>query len=210
MIGSVRSSALSLLPQAILRMRQQYSDLKINLKVSLSANLISDVALGRLDTAVVAEHMALPSALRWSPFLREPLHIIAPAGTPDMSGLDMLRTQPFIHFRSAVPLANLIDTEIARLSVVTHDAAEIDTIGAIVSCVENGLGISVVPHGALHGIVPGRVITRPVGSPQVYRQIGMIERTVSPRAQIIEEIHEVLADLSGEHGLSRRLQTQTE
>lgn len=203
-IGSVRSSALNLLPEAIQRMHLLYPDLKVNLRVSLSANLISDVALGRLDAAVVADHMALPHALRWSPFLREPLHIIAPPGTRDMTGTDLLKTQPFIRFRSAVPLANLIDAEIARKGIVTHDIAEIDTIGAIVTCVENGLGISVVPHVALRGLAEKRLVIRPFGSPPVYRQIGLIERTVAPRGRIIEDLHEALADLSGEHGLSRR------
>ena len=51
MLGSVRSSALNLLPRAIVQMRNQYPDLKTNLRVSLSSTLIADVASGRLDAA---------------------------------------------------------------------------------------------------------------------------------------------------------------
>ncbi|MEJ2122516.1 MAG: LysR family transcriptional regulator, partial [Alphaproteobacteria bacterium] len=43
MLGSVRSSALNLLPKAIVQMRAQYPNLKTNLQVSLSSTLISDV-----------------------------------------------------------------------------------------------------------------------------------------------------------------------
>jgi len=111
MLGSVRSSALNLLPRALVQMRQRYPDLKPSLRVSLSSTLISDVAAGRLDAAIVAEHLGFPNALRWSPFLREPLWLIMPHGMESSDPIELLNTRPYIRFRSAVPLANLIDTE---------------------------------------------------------------------------------------------------
>ena len=203
MLGSVRSSALNLLPRAIVQMRQRYPELKTNLRVSLSSTLIADVASGRLDAAVVAEHVGFPGALRWSPFLREPLWLIAPAGTMPDDPITMLNTRPYVRFKSGVPLANLIDTEISRLGVVTHDIAEIDTIGSIVTCVRQGLGISIVPHVALQEPEDMNLLCLPFGEPQINRQIGIVERTASPRAEIIARLHEVLAGLCGEHGVQR-------
>ncbi|QFT01164.1 HTH-type transcriptional regulator YofA [Labrenzia sp. THAF191b] len=203
MLGSVRSSALNLLPRAIVQMRNQYPDLKTNLRVSLSSTLIADVASGRLDAAVVAEHVGIPPALRWSPFLREPLWLIAPEDTKSTDPADLLATCPFIRFRSAVPLANLIDTEISRMGIATNDIAEIDTIGSIVTCVRQGMGVSVVPHVALQEPDHQRLTKLPFGNPQVTRQIGIVERIVSPRAEIIARIHTVLAELCAPHGVSR-------
>ncbi len=204
MLGSVRSSALNLLPQAIVQMRSRYPMLKTNLRVSLSSTLIADVAAGRLDAAIVAEHVGFPNALRWSPFLREPLWLIAPKGTQSDDSLHILNTSPYVRFRSAVPLANLIDTEISRLGCVTQDVAEIDTIGAIVTCVRQGLGVSVVPHVALQEPEDLELVRLPFGQPQINRQIGIVERTVSPRGEIIARLHSVLAELCGVHGLARR------
>ena len=203
MLGSVRSSALNLLPKAIVQMRAQYPELKTNLRVSMSTSLIADVASGRLDAAVVAENLGFPPALRWSPFLREPLWLIAPKGTRQSDPVRLLSTKPYVRFRSAVPLANLIDTEISRMGIVTQDIAEIDTIGSIVTCVRQGMGISVVPHVALKEPEDGEIVRLPFGQPQVTRQIGIVERTVSPRSEIIARIHEVLAELCGEHGVRR-------
>lgn len=203
MLGSVRSSALNLLPKAIVQMRHRYPDLKTNLRVSLSATLIADVASGRLDAAVVAEHVGIPPVLRWSPFLREPLWLIAPEGTKADNPADLLANYPFIRFRSAVPLANLIDTEISRMGISTGDVAEIDTIGSIVTCVRQGMGVSVVPHVALQEPDEQKLVKLPFGKPQVTRQIGIVERIVSPRAEIIARIHEVLADLCAPHGVHR-------
>lgn len=203
MIGSVRTSALSLLPRSIKLMRKEYPDLKINLQVALSANLITDVATGRLDAAVVAEHISFPPALRWSPFLKEPLLLIAPKDTHPQSVHLMLSTLPFIRFRSGVPLATLIDTEISRMGIITNDVAEIDTIGSIVTCVRQGMGISIVPLVALEEFDDREIVRIPFGEPQVTRQIGIVERTVSPREQIVEQLHALLAELCGEHGVER-------
>lgn len=204
MLGSVRSSALNLLPQAIVQMRSRYPLLKTSLRVSLSATLIADVAAGRLDAAIVAEHVGFPNALRWSPFLREPLWLIAPKGTPSDDSLHILNTSPYVRFRSPVPLANLIDTELSRLGCITQDVAEIDTIGALVTCVRQGLGVSVVPHVALQEPEDLELVRLPFGQPQINRQIGIVERTVSPRGEIIARLHSVLAELCGVHGVARR------
>ena len=207
MLGSVRSSALNLLPRALVQMRQRYPDLKPNLRVSLSSTLIADVAAGRLDAAIVAEHLGFPSALRWSPFLREPLWLIVPHGMGSSDPIELLNTRPYIRFRSAVPLANLIDTELSRLGVVTNDVAEIDTIGSIVTCVRQGLGISVLPHVALQEPEDLNITRIPFGTPQINRQIGIVERTASPRAEIIARLHAVLSELSGEYGVDRTPRT---
>ncbi|MEZ5652823.1 MAG: LysR family transcriptional regulator [Burkholderiaceae bacterium] len=205
MLGSVRSSALNLLPRAIVQMRSQYRELKTSLRVSLSSTLIADVASGILDAAIVAEHVAFPPALRWSPFLREPLWLIAPRDTKIRTARDLLGKMPFIRFASAVPLANLIDTEISRMGIVTQDVAEIDTIGSIVTCVRQGLGVSVVPHVALQEPEDNDLMRLPFGQPQLTRQIGIVERTVSPRGEIIERLHDLLARLCGEHGVARQV-----
>jgi DNA-binding transcriptional LysR family regulator len=204
LLGSVRSSALNLLPSAMVQMRQRYPDLKPSLRVSLSSTLISDVAAGRLDAAIVAEHLGFPTALRWSPFLREPLWLILPPGVESSDPLELLNTRPYIRFRSAVPLANLIDTELSRLGVVTNDVAEIDTIGSIVTCVRQGLGISVVPHAALQEPGDMHIARLPFGSPQVIRQIGIVERTASPRTEIIARLHAVLSELCVDYGVDRQ------
>ena len=204
LLGSVRSSALNLLPSAMVQMRQRYPDLKPSLRVSLSSTLISDVAAGQLDAAIVAEHLGFPSALRWSPFLREPLWLILPPGVESSDPLELLNTRPYIRFRSAVPLANLIDTELSRLGVVTNDVAEIDTIGSIVTCVRQGLGISVVPHVALQEPGDMNIARLPFGNPQVIRQIGIVERTASPRTEIIARLHAVLSELCGDYGVDRQ------
>ncbi len=201
-IGSVRTSTIGLLPKAIVSLRAAYPDLRISLRVGLSSSMISDVHAGRLDMAIVAEHLGIPQGMVWRPFIREPLVVIAPPGTPDMSAREILETLPFVRFRSNVPLAHLIDLELSQMGIVTADTAEIDTISAIAECVAAGLGATVVPHIAIREDMHDLVI-KPFGDPQVYRQIGVVQRMTSAKMDLLDLFHDKLATLAGEFGVPR-------
>jgi DNA-binding transcriptional LysR family regulator len=201
-IGSVRTSAISLLPRAIVKLRAVHPELRMKLRVTLSETLLQDVLAGRLDAAMVAEQGNFPSQLRWRPFLREPLFLVAPPDSPKFSAEEFLARYPYVRFRSNVPLAHKIDLELARLDVTVNEVAEIDTISAIVSCVANGLGVSIVPQIAIEDCaVP--LVTAPFGSPQLYRQIGLVERQNGARAVLISELHQRLLIASGKYAADK-------
>lgn len=201
-IGSVRSSALSLLPSAIVALKADYPDLRIKLHVANTDELLNDVMSGRLDCAMVAEYSGVPSALRWRPFINEPLLVIAPHGTPEMSGLEMLSSMPYVRFNSKFRLAQIIETELAKTGVAPNLIAEIDTIASVVSCVIQGLGVSVVPWIALRDVaVP--IVSVPFGDPQILRQIGFLERRAGTRTAVIDRLHEHLGRLSHPYGIAR-------
>lgn len=201
-IGAVRTSAIGLLPRAIVALRDVYPELRISLRVGLSAALIADVLADRLDMAVVAEHVGVPQSLSWAPFIREPLVLIAPPGTPGTVN-EIVRTMPYVRFRANVPLAHLIDTELARLGLTPENTAEIDTVSAIVECVSAGLGVSVVPDIALREM--GAACVRlPFGDPQIFRQIGIVRSASSPKDALFNDMHRKLAQMAGIHGIPPR------
>mgnify|MGYP002717585106 CR=1 FL=1 len=199
-VGSVRTSAIGLLPQAISRLVADHPDLRIKLQVSSSESLMQDVIAGRLDTAMIAEHSVMSRDLRWNPFIREPLFLIAPPGTPVTDLRTMLVSHPYVRFRSPVPLARLIEAELGRMNLPLRDIAEMDTISAITACVASGLGVSVVPRIALLD-TRATLAAIPFGEPVVHREIGLIQVQNSPRAGLIAELHERLAQVSGDHGV---------
>ncbi|WP_231898119.1 LysR substrate-binding domain-containing protein [Halomonas sp. hl-4] len=202
-IGSVRTSTIGLLPRAIVALRKEYPELNVNLRVGMSSSLISDVNADRLDLAVVAEHSSVSRNMLWSPFIREPLVVIAPPGTPEMPVKQLLEELPFVRFGSDVPLAALINNELARLGVEIEEIAEIDTIPAIVECVAAGLGAGIVPDIAVRE--NGRdMLTLPFGDPQVFRQIGVIHRAGSAKSELLVAMHNKLAEMAGEFGIFRR------
>ncbi|MCS2609790.1 LysR family transcriptional regulator [Halomonas dongshanensis] len=199
-IGSVRTSTIGLLPKAIVAIRHEYPELNVNLRVGLSSALVSDVNADRLDLAVVAEHASVSRNMLWSPFIREPLVAIAPPGSPPLPTAQLLEALPFIRFGSDVPLAAMINNELTRLGINVRDIAEIDTISAIVECVAAGLGASIVPDIAVRNNPRGMRIL-PFGEPQVFRQIGTIQRAGSAKSELLMALHNKLAEMAGEFGI---------
>ncbi|SMO85313.1 LysR substrate-binding domain-containing protein [Paracoccus laeviglucosivorans] len=199
-IGSVRTSAIGLLPRAISRLISNHSGLKIRLRVGLSETLMQDVASGHLDTAMIAENGVSSPDVVWTPFIREPLCLVAPLGTPPAPLQQMLATHPYVRFKANVPLAKVIDRELSRMNPVLNEIAEMDNVAAVIACVANGLGISIVPQVATQNVSP-QLVTIPFGDTPVYRQIGLLRRHTSPRHQLIDELHEHLAAVSGEYGV---------
>ncbi|WP_371930749.1 hypothetical protein [Paracoccus spongiarum] len=85
------------------------------------------------------------------------------------------------------------------MGITVGDIAQIDSIGSTVTCVEQGLGASVVRHAAPNQSREAALTQVPFGAPQT----GMVERTLSPRVDIIARLHDLLAQLSGIPGAHR-------
>jgi DNA-binding transcriptional LysR family regulator len=200
-LGSVRTSALSLLPRAIVRLNEIYPDLRIKLRVSMSESLLQEVVAARLDAAMVADQLDFPSMLSWRPFLQEPLFLAAPPGTALADAQAMLGRLPYIRFRANVPLARMIDLELAKIGGTTSEIAEIDNIASITACVANGLGISVLPKIAIDECAAPLACV-PFGRPQLQRQIGLVTKTNGARQVLISKLHTLLLDLANSPEMS--------
>lgn len=200
-IGSIRTSTIEILPRATVSLLRSYPKLNIKLQVGLSEALMNDVVSGRLDVAVVAENVGVPPILKWTPFLREPLVVIAPPGTPETEAEGMIANNPFVRYRTAVPLASQIDTELSRLGLFPEVIAEVDTVPATIECVKAGMGVAVVPHVATLAAGARDLPRRPFGKPTVFRQLGIVQRVGSPRAGLITAMHERLVACSHPFGV---------
>lgn len=202
-IGAIRTVSMQLAPRALAGLRPRYPDLAFALTVGVSETLIADVAAHRLDAALVAEHVGLPAGLSWTEMLSEPLVLIAPRGTHDGSDAEMLRRLPFIRYRTAVPLARQIETELARLGVAPREVAVVNTMPAVVGCVAAGMGCAVVPKLALMDAAEDRFVARPFGEGRITRRLGLVERQVSSRARVLEAFRAELGRCVEAAGLDR-------
>ena len=196
-IGALRTCTFGLLPRAIADLREAYPQLTYSLTVGFSQALMNDVVSGRLDVAIVAEHVGVLPTLRWTPFLHEPLLAVAPPGTPRRTAGDWLTERPYIRYKTSVPLANQIDTELARLGLAPRDVVVVDTMPAAIGFVRAGLGVSVVPLMSLQdqaAAIPSTTALPavPFGEPPSVRRIGTVQRMSSTRSSVIATFHAAL------------------
>lgn len=202
-IGAIRTVSTRLVPLAFVAMRARYPDLSFYLSVGMSRSLMADVAAGRLDAAVVAEHVGVPTGLAWSPVYSEPLLLVAPARWQGASERELFAALPFIRYETDVPLARQIDTELSRLGVVAREIAVIDTMPSVVGSVLAGLGVAVMPKIAVGDAPPGSFYTQPFGGTTITRRIGIVQRQVSQRSDVLSYMRRNLTEGAAGFGLER-------
>ncbi len=191
-IGAIRTVSTRLVPAAFAAMRTRFPDLAFELSVGVSERLMADVAAGRLDAALVAEHVGVPPRLSWSAVLTEPLLLIAPPAEAWRDDHSLLSQVPFVRYATDVPLARQIDTELSGLSLAPRDVVVANTMPAVVAMVAAGLGVAVVPRIAALSLAPGTVHCRPFRDGAITRRIGLVQRQVTSRTQVLAQLRDEL------------------
>ncbi len=200
--GAIRTVSSRLVPLALADMRNFYPDLSFDLTVGISETLMTYVAAGRLDAALVAENVGIPPSLSWTPVLSESLVLIAPPEAEARSEMSLLQDLPFIRYETGVPLARQIATELSRLGVTPREIAVANTMPSVVGLVQAGLGVAIVPQVAVLDTLPGLLLCRPFCDGAVTRRLGLVQRQVSSRLEVLNELRRALSLRAAKVGLS--------
>jgi DNA-binding transcriptional LysR family regulator len=158
----------------------------------MSDELMNEVASGQLDAALVADHVAVPLALRWKAVVNEPLVVLTPPGAAGRTFAELVRTIPYIRYRTQVPLAHQIDTEIARLGNSPQQIVSVNTMTAVVGCVRAGMGFAVIPYVTLQDAITAQLNWFPFGAPPIHRRLGVVFRPSSGREEVLTALTEAL------------------
>jgi DNA-binding transcriptional LysR family regulator len=180
-------------PLALADMRALFPNLSFDLTVGMSEKLTADVAAGRLDAALVAENIGVLPGLSWNAVLSEPLILVAPPSASGRAPLAMLRELPFIRYETEVPLARQIETELSRLGVTPREIAVANTMPSVVGMVQVGLGVAVIPKIAYLDARPGSLVELPFGDEAITRRLGLVQRQVSSRAEVLAALRDAVS-----------------
>lgn len=192
-LGALRTCGTHILPNALAQLNQSYPDLRFRMAIGQSEDLMADVISGQLDAALVADNVAVPPGLQWTLVFTEPLVVLKPSSVPENSLEDLVRDQPFIRYGIRVPLARQIDTEIARLGLTVRQIVSVNTMSAVVGCVQAGLGFAIVPYAALRGLQTETINWFPFGTSPIHRGLGIVQYPNSRRAKVLEKLSELLS-----------------
>jgi len=187
-IGAVATVQTGLLPQALLRLRQQAPLLEPKLVPGVSLNLLSQVDTGEVDLAILIKPpFELPKELSAQVIRREPFVLIVPADLDGDDPLQLLAEHPHVRYDRNSFGGRLVTRFLREQQIEVHGALELDELEAIVKMVECGLGISLLPQAGLwleHG-AKVRVIR--LGELTFYREIVLLQR-YSQRNQAIQRL----------------------
>ncbi|MFI6759922.1 LysR family transcriptional regulator [Micromonospora sp. NPDC050417] len=179
-LGATPSLVTSLAPQVLRRFRDAHPNVDLQVEEGGSQDLVRDLLRGELDLALIIQPAPGPDpALRVEPILREslvvasldPLSATTPMGTLRLVDL---RDQPLVMFREGYDLRD-VTLQACRDAgfepTLAVDGGEMD---AVLSFVEVGLGVALVP-----GIVVARrprIRVTQLAPPGVRRTIALARR----------------------------------
>jgi len=191
-LGAVPTALTGMLPGALATLQAAQPELRIRVSSGLSNELADEVRKGVLDAAIVSEPAQLAAGLSWHPVIQEPLMVIAPVGTPGRKDRDLLAALPFIRFKRFAWAGRLIDTHLRERGIHLMPGMEMDSLEAIGAMVAHGLGVSIAPQRAMAAPFPNGVRAVPFGTPPLTRGVGIVERTESPKSDLVRALYDVL------------------
>lgn len=178
-LGATPSLCTGLVADALSRFRSTYPGIELIVDESGSRDLVRQIAEGGLDLAVITSplHRSDP-VLDAVAILREELTVAVPRDAePDLGSIRVadLQHRALVMFRDGYDLRTMTLTECQRAGFTPRFAIEGGEMDAVLSFVEAGLGVAVVPSMVL----PSRPKLRgvPFAAPVPTRTIALAHRS---------------------------------
>jgi DNA-binding transcriptional LysR family regulator len=199
-IACVPSAVAYFLPAVIRDYHRLYPRIRVRLIDESSADLLLAVANGDADFGVTYIGTQEPD-IEFEPLLEERFVVACPSGHPlakrkKLTWTDLARSE-YISLAQGSGNRFLIDQALAQVDPKPQWFCEVRHVPALVSLVEAGLGLGVVPSLAMPPKGHTSLVSIPLEEPRVSRMIGLIRRrgrALRPAARLFTEL---LLELKG-------------
>lgn len=200
-LGVIPTIAPYLLPALISALREAHPTLELDVRETMTERLIAEISDGRIDTAIVALPVDVPSMTEL-PLFTESLMLVRaegdatrPVPSPDdLSEMRLLMLEQGHCFRDqALAFCNL-------QTAARRDGLDGSSLSTLVQMVGAGIGVTLIPEMAV--AVETRSAPVSVGrfpAPEPQRTVGLIWRKTNPLGEqftaLGEQIKSVAEDL---------------
>jgi DNA-binding transcriptional LysR family regulator len=196
-LGATPSLCTGPLAHALSSFRARYPGIQLIIDESGSRDLVRQLAEGAIDLAMITSpaHRGDP-ILDTVPILREQLTVAVPRGMEfdlDAFRIEDLRDRPLVMFREGYDLRSMTLTACQRAGFQPRFAIEGGEMDAVLSFVEAGIGIAVVPSMVLQSRPGLRGV--PFVPPPPTRTIALAHRTDVHPTRAAEEFRSTLLQL---------------
>lgn len=188
MLGAVPTTLAGLAPMAISLLKSAYPDLHVAVQPGLTNELLHQVERSYLDAAIITKPKLIPRGLAWLEIAVEPLQLLASLETDSDDPVHLLKSNPFIRFTRDAVVGSLIETWLQEQRIDVRDSMELEGLEAISTMVLCNLGVSIAPRRCFQSANPLNLKRLPLPNGPV-RHLGLISRSDTTKARVIEEIH---------------------
>lgn len=198
-LGVIPTALTGPVPVVLARLKAEHEDFQVRIRSGISDHLAPRVESGELDAALISEPpYALPPYCGWRPYDEEPFYVVGPRSARAQDDRALFEQLPYVRFDKTAWTGALIEGHLMARGIHPRDVMELDSLEAVLSLVEQGLGVAVAPFRASRvDRARQRFTLIPLGDPQLRRRVGLYERTRHPRRPLTELL---LAALRSECG----------
>lgn len=183
-LGSIPTALTSVLPKALLELRDLHPRLQITVHHGLSPSFVDMLRRGEVDAAITSEPRSALPDLSWEPFADEPVLVIAPRDAIGRTDESLLLKYPYIRFNRHFWVSRRIEQALNERSITLRQTMELDSLEAIALMVHHGLGVSIVPVSDENFLRFHRLKAVPFGKPPLSRRVGLTQRPGSSKSHI--------------------------
>lgn len=146
-IGFVGTASVRLLPGFLKTAFEQTPEAQFDIETGTSAQLEQRLSSGQLDAAVVSASRDEPAALRYDVLATEPLRFAVPTGRAETSAAELFGVLPFLQFTPDSGVGHQIARHVTGYSSYQEDSAIfLDSVEAIMECVKQAIGFTLLPQ----------------------------------------------------------------
>lgn len=197
-LGAVRSAISGIVPRALEALNEKFPSVRLHAVHALPGELIERVEQGILDGAVVSEPQYLPSPLRWTPVMEEPLVVIAAADAHGDSFDDLLGNHPYIGLNRGDWGGRLIGEYLASSGLALRPILEFDSVEAVIKVVQRGVGVSILHQGCIDHPLRSKLRSVPFGDPPLTRRLGVLCQPAAQSVMLFEVLTGILEQMTAE------------
>lgn len=193
-IGVIPTIAPYLLPTIIGNLMRLNADLDLQLRETVTPKLLTELAEGRLDTAIVALPISEPS-LTEVPLFTEDFVLIRPAiddGKP-VPSRERLREMRLLLLEEGHCFRDQALSFCNMSAAPPRELLDGSSLSTLVQMVSAGIGVTLIPEMAMAVETRSAAVSvARFGDPKPQRSVGMVWRKTSPLAKQLGQVAEVV------------------
>lgn len=188
LVSAVMSVSYLQLPRLIASYRETRQRIEVHLREGVHGTVVDDVRSGVADFGITYVDELSPE-FESRVLGREKFHVVMPRGHPlaRRSGVPLASLQEvaLVSLPGEAQTRGLLDgvAAVARLNL--QHAVTVHQFATVMQCVRTGVGLAMVPSGAVPAALSAGLVSRPLIKPTLGRTMGVImlkDRSLTPTA----------------------------
>lgn len=174
-VGSIRTALGNVIPLALKHIADHHPGLDATVEIGASHELYHQVTGGKVDAAFLVEPpFRTPKSFSWHTLRVEPLVLLTPTALTGIDPDTLLAQEPLLRYDRRTWGGSLADQYLQARNLRPRERFELDSPDGLVTLVEMGLGISLVPDCFRLGTLPPGVAVIPLPRNTLARRLGVL------------------------------------